>query len=198
MPRNPDKRKCSGHTSDGAPCDQWAIRGGTVCVTHGGRAPQVKAKAQQRLEHKKAEKAVIRFGLRRDIGPHEALLESVHRAAYIVTEIETILAQIERDRLVSGMTKTVALPDGGRRVEITAARNIWFALLGEWHDRLVKAANEAIRCGVAERQVRIAEDQARQLASVVSAILTDLGHDLTDERTREVVRLRLVQGGGAT
>lgn len=197
MPRNPNKRKCVGHTSDGGPCPNWAIRGGTVCSTHGGSAPQVKAKARQRLEREMAEKAVVRFGGRRDIAPHDALLESVHRAAFIVTEIEAVLAQIDRDRLVTGMSKTVQLPDGGRRVEVTAARNIWLGLLGEWHDRLVKASNEAMRCGVAQRRVEIAQDQARQLASVVSAILADLGHDLTDERTRRVVRLRLIEGGRA-
>lgn len=41
---------CKGHTVAGNPCKKRAILGGTVCQTHGGGAPQVKAAAQRRLE----------------------------------------------------------------------------------------------------------------------------------------------------
>jgi hypothetical protein len=43
-------RTCKAHSArTGAPCKKYAIRGSTVCDTHGGSAPQVKAKAEQRL-----------------------------------------------------------------------------------------------------------------------------------------------------
>lgn len=43
-------RPCSAHSSrTGKPCTQYAIKGATVCRFHGGSAPQVKAKAEQRL-----------------------------------------------------------------------------------------------------------------------------------------------------
>lgn len=43
--------QCTAHSSrTGAQCRASAIRGGTVCVTHGGAAPQVKAKALERLQ----------------------------------------------------------------------------------------------------------------------------------------------------
>lgn len=42
---------CTAHSSrTGKPCQRPPILGGTVCRTHGGAAPQVKAKALQRLE----------------------------------------------------------------------------------------------------------------------------------------------------
>ncbi len=41
--------KCTAKRSDGQPCKANAIKGGNVCRVHGGSAPQVRAKAQQRL-----------------------------------------------------------------------------------------------------------------------------------------------------
>ena len=43
-------RQCSAHRTNGDPCRRAAINGGNVCATHGGRSPQVKAKARVRLE----------------------------------------------------------------------------------------------------------------------------------------------------
>jgi hypothetical protein len=44
-----DRRFCRAHNRLGDPCGQRPIRGGVVCVAHGGRAPQVKRAAQERL-----------------------------------------------------------------------------------------------------------------------------------------------------
>jgi hypothetical protein len=42
--------RCSAHSSrTGLPCRSAAIRGGTVCTTHGGNAPQVREAARLRL-----------------------------------------------------------------------------------------------------------------------------------------------------
>lgn len=47
---NRDRPRCTARTTGGAPCRKYPIRGATVCRVHGGAAPQVKAKARQRLE----------------------------------------------------------------------------------------------------------------------------------------------------
>jgi hypothetical protein len=46
----PLSKPCKAKSSrTGKPCKAWAIQGGTVCRTHGGGAPQVRAKAKKRL-----------------------------------------------------------------------------------------------------------------------------------------------------
>lgn len=47
--RTPHPRRCRAHKRDGSACGRWAIAGGTVCPSHGGRAPQVRSAAQLRL-----------------------------------------------------------------------------------------------------------------------------------------------------
>lgn len=42
-------RPCRAKRSNGEPCKKPAIKGGTVCQTHGGSAPQVRKKAALRL-----------------------------------------------------------------------------------------------------------------------------------------------------
>jgi hypothetical protein len=45
-----ESRRCAAHSSQtGEPCKKAAIRGGTVCASHGGQAPQVKKSARERL-----------------------------------------------------------------------------------------------------------------------------------------------------
>jgi len=42
--------KCAAHSSrTGQPCQRWSIKGGNVCIMHGGSAPQVRQAAKMRL-----------------------------------------------------------------------------------------------------------------------------------------------------
>ena len=50
VPRKKPEILCTATNRWGGPCQRPPIRGGTVCATHGGRAPQVKARARQRLD----------------------------------------------------------------------------------------------------------------------------------------------------
>jgi hypothetical protein len=69
MPSLDDPRRCNGTVRNGENkgkrCPNWALLGTTVCRYHGGGAPQVRAKAQERL-----------------------LLNAVHAAGYMVTAIK--------------------------------------------------------------------------------------------------------------
>jgi hypothetical protein len=48
---DPSTRRCNAHSSrTGEPCKLPPVKGSNVCRSHGGAAPQVKAKARQRIE----------------------------------------------------------------------------------------------------------------------------------------------------
>ena len=47
------------------------------------------------------------FGLPREVDPHEALLEEVHRMAGHVAWLGELVAALERKQIVHGITKTV-------------------------------------------------------------------------------------------
>lgn len=56
-------RRCTARSRrQGGQCRAYAIKGGSICVAHGGRAPQVKAAAKRRLAVAAALKTVDLFG----------------------------------------------------------------------------------------------------------------------------------------
>lgn len=78
-----ESRQCSAHRADGSGerCRKAAIMGGTVCATHGGRAPQVQKSARERLAE------LVEPALK---GLHKALksndLPTIVRASQIVLD----------------------------------------------------------------------------------------------------------------
>lgn len=46
-----ESRRCKARSSQtGEPCKRWALRGATVCTSHGAKAPQVAFKAEERIQ----------------------------------------------------------------------------------------------------------------------------------------------------
>lgn len=75
MPANPlnDRRRCTARSKrTGNQCGRAPILGGNVCKHHGGAAPQVKAKAAERLL---AAEAVKAFGLAQARDPERVVAE---------------------------------------------------------------------------------------------------------------------------
>lgn len=184
------------------------------CFRHGGGSPGG-IKNGQRLM---AEAAVATYGLPREVGPHQALLEEVWRTAGHVAWLEERVRALDPDSLVWGVTKQVTesssvevVPPGEEpdaepvevpssettmKSEEAAATSIWIDLYHKERRHLTEVCKTAIACGIAERQVKLAEQHGAIIARVIVGVLGDLGVRQGDPEVRVAVRkhLALVSG----
>lgn len=176
--------KCSAHTRAGKPCGQRPMREQRVCKMHGGTSPRALAAAARRGEERQAVLAVESFGLPREVDPHTALLEELHRTAGAVQWLGAVVADIERAELVWGKvkeTRGTQLEKGtDNGVTYQAGPNAFVELWQRERKHLVDVAKKCVDVGIEERRVRLAESAGQQLASVVRAVLDRL--ELTDEQ----------------
>lgn len=184
----PDEKRCVGTTKLGERCERWAIKGATVCRRHGGAAPQVKHAAEKRLQHAAAEKAVVTYGLPREIDPHTALLEELWRTAGHVAWLNLRIQELQ-DHEMHG-------PVGGGEMSIPReVPHVWVVMYQDERKHLAQVAATAIKAGIEERRVRLAEEQGQLLATVIRGILTDLGVADSPDASKVVRKhLQLVAG----
>jgi hypothetical protein len=108
------------------------------------------------------------LGSKVDIGPHEALLDEVQRTAGSVAWCESLIQNLGNAR-EAGEEYQVLLQMSKMGMEPSAIYQIY-----QWErDHLITASKAAIACGVAERRVRMAEDQGRLLVMVIQAFVHD-------------------------
>ena len=175
----PDSKLCGATRKSGAPCKRGAGWGTDHpgygrCKLHLGRTDNHRKAAQREM----AEDAVVTFGLPREIDPQAALLEEVHRTAGHVAWLQAKVAEFDADDLVWGVTSEVDRAAGehaGTDTTRKAGANVWLTLYQSERGHLTKVAAAAIAAGVAERQVRIAEQQGQLIAQVLRGVLADLG-----------------------
>lgn len=177
---------CNAHRkSDGKACTNHPSKGGMVCKYHGGAVGKIKKKAAERVLVQKAEQARQTLGLRMDVGPTEALLEEVRWTAghvqWLRGQVQSLTSATEtvdhRHPLVWGETQSVdkeATKTPGTDVTESAEVSVWYQLYLKEREHLVSVCAAAIRAGVEERRVKLAEQQGDLIADVVQAILTDL------------------------
>jgi len=200
--------RCTATKRNGDQCGSWAVNGMKVCRMHGGASPQAKKAAARRLQEQAAAQAVATLGIPVETTPTEALLEEVKWTAGHVQWLRERVQEVEQDALVWGrkQEKTVTGEDADGEpipaIERTdaAGPSIWYELYTRERTHLVRVCAEAIKAGVEERRVRLAESQGELVAQVIRAILADLG--LTSEQETLVAtvvprHLRLLAGGAA-
>jgi len=168
----------------------WPDRGYTYCKNHGGRLPSVRAKDERRHAEATLNAAVVTYGLRKDITPQQALLEEVQWTAGHVDWLRGQVQALEADLLHVGpeavRTKlsmhqdgaggVAGVPGGFAEVETRGGARVHVLLDLYQRERkhLVEVSAVALKLGLEERQVRLAEDQGSLVAGVIRRILGDL------------------------
>lgn len=185
---------CQGTDYTLRPCRLYPLKHGNVCSSHGGASPNAKKARQKAAQTELAAAAVVTFGLPRTIDPHTALLEEVHRTAGHVAYLGEIVAQLEPTYGENNTSLLAPIGDSQSGL-IRVGASIWVQMYQAERAHLVRVCAEAIKCGIAERQVKLAEEQGALIAQVLRGVIADLGL-ADDERVPAIVRrhLALVSG----
>lgn len=186
-----DKLICGAKNKQAKPCGLSPVPGATRCGRHGGKAPQVKAAAERRLAEQEAQKimtnAVRTLGLPIDIDPGKALLDEIHWTAGHVAWLRDKVQELEDEELVWGKTQHEDGVGPQGIVDVTtekAGASVWYELYMKERDHLAKVCSLALRAGIEERKVKLAESQGLLVADVIRRILGALG--LTPEQQQLV------------
>lgn len=186
--RKNGSRRCWGRSkrSAGKQCPNPAMNGQNVCRSHGGNAPQALRAAERRVTEEKARTLVATYGLKIETTPTEALLDEVqwtaghvHWLRERVQEIEAGAEPGSENALIWGITKKKS---GGDDHGVTeeAVPNVFLKLYQQERTHLAKICSDAIRAGIEERRVQLAEREGALVAQVIRAILAEL--QLTPEQ----------------
>jgi len=124
----------------------------------------VRRKAAREIAQREAQRAVDRLGLSRPIGPVEALLEEVRRAAAMVDWLQE---QVE-------LLDQTALP--------TQATEALLHLFGVERDRLTRVSKVAVDVGVEVVQVRLAQEYGQMVVNLMRRVFNDPLLALTAEQ----------------
>ena len=176
--------KCTATSKrTGKRCGLHPVRGASVCKWHGGGAPAVKAAGERRAQEEAARKQLSALGEPQEIDPAEALLKLISWKHGEVIWLRAQVQDVADEKLTWGRTQTDVGLGAQGPVDTTtekAAPNVWWTLLRQAEDQLANYATRALKAGIAERQVRLAEAQGQMVYAVLLAVFERLS--LTPEQ----------------
>lgn len=171
-----EKRICGAKRSDGGVCQNQAGYGTDhlgfgQCKRHMGCTPGPSRGAFREMARAMGDPIKIH--------PAEAMASQIANTAGHVAWLEDKVASFR-------FGERTKLDEDGVEVEIfmTPNQQSWWKIYQEERDRLVRYSEVAIKAGLAERTVRLAEAQGEMLAQAIDRILSGLG--LTDEQLQRV------------
>lgn len=163
------REKCRRVKPDGVRCGNWPIRGGTVCVAHGGRSPATAAAAQKRLAEAAVVK-VVEVSTKRRVGalvargdlsdPYQALLDVAGRTVVWMERVGEMVEELESIRYRGAVSE-----------QMRAEAELYGTLLKDSAQVLATIS----RLNLDARLVRIREEQARMVQQAVEKGLRAAG-----------------------
>jgi hypothetical protein len=104
----PIVRQCTGTSRrTGKRCTRSAMKGQSVCYTHGGAAKQNRRAAARRLALGEARAELTRMGVPIEVDPAEAMLEMVCEAAGNVAFLRGRVADLRPDLGTDGLAGNI-------------------------------------------------------------------------------------------
>ena len=154
--RNPSKSsRCAAKTSAGVPCKRFAIAGASVCPAHGGKAPQVRAKAAEVVLEQRA----------RALLPAQFVEHSDPLGEALRTLSEAVAFRDALRELVGEVSKIRYSDDKGAE-QLRSEIAVYERAL----DRVGKMCADLIRLDIESRLVRVAEVQAAAIVTVIREV----------------------------
>lgn len=219
MQLDPPMQLCGARTRRGTPCEHeagWGTQhvGVGRCRLHGGAEEHAQVNGMVQLARR--EMAVM--GAPLSIEPQDAILECVRITAGEVAYASERIAELHACEAVGpvmrhSLRRTVAeASDDGDEADLDEdsqsagdlvadtragppAVHVWIEVRQRAMDRLVQYSFAALKAGIEERRVRIAEQQGMLLARAIQGILRELGVDQNPEAPAVVRKhLTLIAG----
>lgn len=154
--------RCTAHSKrHGGPCGAKPVRGLEVCHQHGGGTRAAKEAGQRKETERKADETIAKLwpGLAGQTPVKDPVDLLARTAAALEAMTETV-----GDRINENSTSIAAGKDMTQlRAEIV--------LLDRLLDKLLKASDAMARLGIAERQVRVEEEQAAIVTTAFRAAI---------------------------
>lgn len=149
-----DDRHCTARSKrSGVRCRRFPVPGASVCVIHGGKAPQVQAAAKERIQEAAAADVVAKLVWKSDAVP----------VTNAVAALQLLAGQLQHAADVLGSEL-----DAGDLEPVRAAA--WLRVLRE----LRTALSEMERLGIAGKSLEIEAGRVRLMAAAISAMFAVL------------------------
>lgn len=203
--------------STGRRCQKPALTGVTVCRSHGGTLPSIRAKSQKAREEREREDLEARINLR-GISPDDpeargdvALAAEIRRTVawirYCEDQIEALGGDVPQAPdaladvlgsvgLVSRETRSGMERDESTDMVIErfeAGVGVWEEKLRWNRNHLASLTKQWIAAGFEARRLELAERTLDELEHAINGVLTDAGLNPRDPELRASIKKRIIE-----